>query len=114
MKKEGIVEVSFGTNQNGSEGIWLKLNAPVPFKWEKVGDRYFLDLSKRAKNSATLEEARKKHANAYMPWTPEDDDRLECLFADGTGVKQLCEIFGRNRGAIQSRIKKLGLKEIYL
>lgn len=113
MKKAGIVEVTFGVNENGSEGIWLKLNEPVPFEWKKVGNHYFLDLSKRKEKAYEYEEVRKKHANAYAPWTKEDDDRLERLFADDTDVKQLCEIFGRNKGAIESRIKKLGLREIY-
>ena len=39
----------------------------------------------------------------------EDDARLLQLFALGKSIKELCEIFGRNRGAITSRLKKLNI-----
>lgn len=56
---------------------------------------------------------REDYPNAYQPWTSEDDDKLELLWCEGKRVKELSEIFGRNRGAVQSRIKKLELKEKY-
>ncbi len=58
-------------------------------------------------------EKRKTHRNAYQPWTEEDDTRLELLFCEGNSVTELSELFGRNSGAIRSRIKKLELKEKY-
>lgn|SRR3989338_2949101 len=112
MKKTGIVEVAFGS-KNGKTGLWLKLNESIPFKWEKDGSGFFLDQSCRKEKTYSIDDAKKKHANAYEPWTTEDDDKLERLYADGTPVKELSEEFGRNKGAIQSRIKKLALKEIY-
>jgi hypothetical protein len=110
MKNTGVVEVAFGS-KNGKKGLWLKLNEPIPFEWEKDGKRFFLDLSTRAEKAYSMYGKRKKHSNAYLPWTKEDDDKLECLFSDGTGVKQMCEELGRNRGAVEARIKKL--EEIY-
>lgn len=56
---------------------------------------------------------RETHKQAYMPWTTEDDSKLELLFCEGKKVKELAQIFGRNEGAISSRIKKLELKEKY-
>lgn len=112
MKNTGIVEVAFG-NHEGKEGLWLKLNEPIPFEWEKVGNKYFLNLSARTEKKYNFEEAREKHPNAYKPWSSEDDDLLERLYADGTKMKELCSQLGRNRGAITSRIDKLGLKDIY-
>lgn len=58
-------------------------------------------------------EIREKHANAYMPWTTDDDEKLEGLYCEKKTVKQLALIFDRKEGAIESRIKKLGLKEKY-
>lgn len=113
MKKIGIVEVAFGVTDKGKEGLWLKLNEPIPFEWEKIGDRYFLDLSAREEKTFSFDEARKKHPQAYAPWTQEDDNRLELLYCEGMKVKELSKEFGRNKGAIQSRIKKLELKEKY-
>lgn len=112
MKNTGIVEVAFGL-RDGKEGLWLKLNEPVSFVWEKVDNKYFLDLSTRAEKKYSVEELRKKNNNAYKPWSAEDDDLLERLYADGTDVLEICGQLGWNRGAINSRINKLRLNELY-
>jgi predicted DNA-binding protein YlxM (UPF0122 family) len=56
---------------------------------------------------------RKKHANAYKPWTPEQDDELTAMYCEDAGIKEMAEHFGRNKGAVLSRIKKLELEEKY-
>lgn len=56
---------------------------------------------------------RETHQQAYLRWTEEDDNELESLFCEGKKAKELAEIFGRNIGAINSRIKKLELKDKY-
>ncbi|MCH5598648.1 DUF3276 family protein [Niabella ginsengisoli] len=61
----------------------------------------------------SVEKIRETHQQAYLPWTTEDDNKLELLFCEGKKVKELAEIFGRNVGAINSRIKKLELKDKY-
>lgn len=61
----------------------------------------------------SVEKIRETHHQAYLPWTTEDDNKLELLFCEGKKVKELAEIFGRNVGAINSRIKKLELKDKY-
>lgn len=61
----------------------------------------------------TLEDKRKKNPNAYTPWTNQDDKRLEILYCECKTIKELTNIFGRNAGAIRSRIDKLELKEKY-
>lgn len=61
----------------------------------------------------SVEKIRETHQQAYLPWTAEDDNKLELLFCEGKKVKELAEIFGRNTGAINSGIKKLELKEKY-
>lgn len=61
----------------------------------------------------SVEKIRETHKQAYLPWTAEDDNKLELLFCEGKKVKELAQIFGRNEGAISSRIKKLELKEKY-
>jgi len=70
---------------------------------------------KEPKNDKTysVEKIRETHKQAYFPWTAEDDDKLELLFCEGKKVKELAQIFERNEGAINSRIKKLELKEKY-
>lgn len=61
----------------------------------------------------SVEKIRKIHKQAYLPWTTEDDNKLELLFCEGKKPKELAEIFGRKIGAINSRIKKLELKDKY-
>lgn len=61
----------------------------------------------------SVEKIRETHQQAYFPWTAEDDNKLELLFCEGKKVKELAEIFGRKAGAINSRIKKLELKDKY-
>lgn len=63
--------------------------------------------------SYTLDDKRKISARAYLPWSVEDDERLEALFCEGRSIKELAQEFERNEGAISSRIKKLELKEKY-
>ena len=72
----------------------------------------FLKKKKRAAN-IIKKIIRETHQQAYLPWTEEDDNKLELLFCEGKKVKELAETFGRNVGAINSRIKKLELKDKY-
>ena len=65
------------------------------------------------KNGYTLDDIREQHPQAYLPWSPEDDEKLEALFCEGKTVKELANIFERKAGAITSRIKKLELREKY-
>jgi len=60
-----------------------------------------------------LDTLRLKYPQAYMPWTSDDDSKLEALFCEGKTVKELATIFERRKGAISARIKKLELMEKY-
>ena len=61
------------------------------------------------KLSSYIEKFRITYPNAYKPWTKEDDEKLEELYLAGRTSKELCLYFGRNIGAIISRIDKLEL-----
>ncbi|MGW1267425.1 hypothetical protein [Streptomyces sp. NPDC002491] len=56
----------------------------------------------------TVEEKRKAHPNAYMPWTDQDEKDLAARCAGGALLAQLAQEFGRNEGAIASRLMKIG------
>jgi hypothetical protein len=49
-----------------------------------------------------------EHTNAYDRWTDQQDARLVKLFQNGATVERLMHVFGRQRGAISSRLRKLG------
>lgn len=65
------------------------------------------------KKTYTKAEKQQAHKNAYERWATEDDEKLELLFCEGKTIKELSVIFARNEGAIESRIKKLELREKY-
>jgi DNA-directed RNA polymerase specialized sigma24 family protein len=67
----------------------------------------------KEKRTYSIEEIRQTHSQAYMPWSKDEDDKLELLFCEGKTSKELAQLFQRNVGAINSRIKKLGLREKY-
>ncbi len=58
----------------------------------------------------SVELVRTKHGEAYKPWTPEQDEKLTQLFNNNTSDSDIIKHFGRNAGAIRSRLRKLGLK----
>jgi F-box protein, helicase, 18 len=60
-----------------------------------------------------IRKIRIKYKDAYKPWTTELDDELTVMYCEGVQVKDLARHFGRSRGAIRSRIKKLELEELY-
>lgn len=61
----------------------------------------------------TVEKIRESHKGAYAPWTDEQDQDLTSMFCEGVNIKDISAHFGRTKGAIRSRIKKLELVETY-
>ncbi|HET7361061.1 MAG TPA: 3'-5' exonuclease, partial [Salinimicrobium sp.] len=61
----------------------------------------------------SVEEIRTKHKEAYKPWNPNLDDELTVMYCEGANLKNLARYFGRTKGAIRARIKKLELEELY-
>jgi hypothetical protein len=58
-----------------------------------------------------VEEIRRTHPRAYAPWEAGDDARLEERFCERATIEDLAREFGRQPGAIRSRLRKLGLTE---
>lgn len=56
-------------------------------------------------------EIREKHPNAYRSWDKIQDEELSKLFVSRVSIPDLMTKFGRKRGAITSRLKKLGLRK---
>ena len=72
-----------------------------------------VSLGDTHQKSYTVEEVRAGHKDAYKPWSAELDEELTVMYCEGVNVKNLAAHFGRTRGAIRSRIKKLELQEFY-
>lgn len=62
---------------------------------------------RREERLFSIAEARKRHSNAYRPWSKTDDEELLALYHRGKGIEELMSIFNRNKGGILSRIRKL-------
>ncbi len=56
-----------------------------------------------------MEKVKKTHKQAYQPWTPELDEELKALYEEGITTSDLSRHFGQTKGAIRSRVKKLGI-----
>ena len=54
---------------------------------------------------------RKKHKNAYKPWSKKDDKNLIDEFKKNHDLKNLAKRFNRQIGGIKSRLRKLKLIE---
>jgi len=67
----------------------------------------------KAELTYTVDQTRIRHKDAYKPWTEKLDDELTSMFCNGVSIKDMALHFGRTRGAIDSRIKKLELRELY-
>ena len=57
---------------------------------------------------AGFDEIRTRYRNAYERWSPEEERELLRLREDGWDDAKLAERFGRQPGAIRSRLRRLG------
>lgn len=65
------------------------------------------------KEGFSVDKTREKYHDAYKPWTTELDDELTVMYCEGVTIRDMAKHFGRSKGAIRSRIKKLELEELY-
>jgi F-box protein, helicase, 18 len=70
-------------------------------------------VAPKKEKTYSVEEVRINHKDAYRSWTTELDDELTVMYCEGVSVKDISKHFGRTKGAIYSRIKKLELEELY-
>lgn len=59
------------------------------------------------KNEVRIARVRKRHPNAYKPWTAEEDNQLRTEAAAGLTPEEIAAKHGRQPRAIQSRIERL-------
>ncbi len=96
-------------DSNGSLlGFWIrdisKLSTSKPFSIQ-------LDSIEVRKQAYNVAEIQKEHQSAYEKWTPEEDEGLERAYKAGVSIASLANTHRRNRGAITSRLRKLGLEQ---
>lgn len=90
----------------------MKQSAETPIKMSENTPINVTTTNDSDKNSKkySVKDIRKPHPNAYELWTKDDDDRLINEYLRGKSIKELMELFGRQKGGIESRLKKLTMK----
>ena len=68
-----------------------------------------IEESSPDKELSYMHRQKQLHANAYAPWSDEEDNTLGFLYHQGKTVKELALILQRNEGSIRSRLRKIGL-----
>lgn len=63
--------------------------------------------------SYVVDKAGQGHKGGYMPWTDAQDEKLAKFFSRGDSLEEMADYFGRTKGAVGSRIKKLELENYY-
>lgn len=90
-------ETSFDYNSYFTEKATTK---PAPVKKKAA--------SGSKEKSYTVINKRKVNKDAYKPWTDELDEELKMHYDNGTSISKIAEHLGRTKGAVISRLKKLG------
>jgi hypothetical protein len=67
--------------------------------WQKRPRQSYADI---------IEQARRMHGNAYLPWSVEEEQQLVAHFRAGVAIPQLSTELGRSAGAIRGRLEQLG------
>ncbi|MFE7113986.1 hypothetical protein ACFU99_00965 [Streptomyces sp. NPDC057654] len=78
-----------------------------PFPDDLVPGRRALPTPEQPK-AYTVADKREANPNAYKEWKPEDDQLLARRSAQGAGIPELSQEFGRGEGAVIGRLNKIG------
>jgi superfamily I DNA/RNA helicase len=103
---EALVPLGFPV----SSQIHVLKDIPEEPKKEASPANKIRDIKQKA---YSLESTREQNKDAYKPWTPELDQELTKMFCNRINIKDMCKHFGRSRSAINARIKKLELDDLY-
>jgi F-box protein 18 (helicase) len=98
-----IIKAPIQEEKNKSDSLSGQITSP------KIIERRELTKDK----AYSVDNVRQKYKEAYKPWTKELDDELTIMYCEGVNPRDMAKHFGRTKGAINSRIRKLGLEEIY-
>ena len=97
------------TMQDRALLLWQKGSEVARFPLDQVVaiELHGLETSGVSDKNYTVAGKRQQHPNAYRPWTQDEEERLLARQEAGLTVKELAVEFGRQPGAIQSRLTRL-------
>ncbi len=67
------------------------------------------NVSNDSERTYNVEAIRQRFPKAYEKWGKSEDDELRREFREHIGIEQIAKLHNRKKGAIRSRLKKLGL-----
>lgn len=108
---EELVPSSF--DASGAKNIHIVESEDEELPIPKTGQYRIADTDLAPGKKYSYDSVRTKHKEAYKKWTTAEDDQLEDMFCRKTPISEIADHFGRTKGAITSRIKKLELREKY-
>jgi F-box protein, helicase, 18 len=97
----------------------IKTEKPAEQKTKAVAVKPFRFIVKNKTEESQQEKAydveriREKLKGAYQPWSTELDKELKDMYRKNKTIAEMAAHFGRTKGAVYSRIKKLDLEELY-
>jgi ribosomal protein S27AE len=82
---------------------------PLPSQHPSIVTRSVSIVGREKMKSYSVEQIRKKYRRAYEKWTSEEDVELVKQYREGLDFSELAKLHQRQKGAIRSRLVKLGL-----
>jgi hypothetical protein len=79
-----------------------------PYQDADVVRALFVAIEALERSEQRLKQKQVLPENAGKPWDVAEDEHFCRIFDSGAGIKELSRQHGRTRGAIQSRLEKLG------
>jgi len=70
-----------------------------------------LESSSDISHKDRLESIKRKHPNAYEPWTDEHEEVLKKMYKGGAPIHAIASALKRQPSAVSSRIRKLSLDQ---
>lgn len=96
-----VKALPFGKQQKQQAGGAVQKGRQAPLKVFKT------PLTKRTYSYETV---RDDYQDGSKSWTNERDDELTIMHGDGVSIAEIADHFGCTKGAVRSRIRKLGLE----
>lgn len=87
----------------------VKIDADKHENGNKQQKEALKNLQKIKEKSYQVNSIREKHMDAYRPWTEIEDAVLKKLFSSSETIGEIATHFGRTKGAILARVKKIGI-----
>ncbi len=87
----------------------VKINAEKQENGKSHQKKALKNLQKIKEKAYQVNSIRETHKDAYRPWTENDDAVLKKLFSSSETIGEIAKHFGRTKGAILARVKKIGI-----